>query len=516
MLAFFRLCLVLYAIALGLPAKAQTLWSPALGQSWDWQLSAPYDFTRPVDILDIDQQETSAATVASLHAQGKRVICYISVGSWENWRPDASAYPEALKGKNYDGWAGEKWVDIRRLDLLGPILKARFDDCAAKGFDAVEPDNIDGFENDTGFALTADDQLVFNRWLANEAHSRGLSIGLKNDNGQVADLLNDFDWALSEDCDNQNWCTDFEPFIAAGKAVLQAEYTDTGASLAGFCTTAKARGFSGLLKQRDLHDWARFCPQDSPLAASILPTARSTRTGEAVTVFATLINASTTDNANNCTIVAPAGFPATLQFQTTDTATNALTGTPDTPVDIAPGAAQSFLISVTPTVDLNKSMDMYVRFDCANTTPAAAYLGTNTLHLSPAAPTGSADIIAIAATTSHDGTVHLPSAPGQHFFTASAINIGQNSLITTRVDDDGAGLPLTITLCQTNAQGTCLSAPSDHVSINLAHNETVFYAVFMTATGDISFDPALHRLTLRFEDSAGTLRGATSIAVRTP
>ncbi|MDQ7018243.1 MAG: endo alpha-1,4 polygalactosaminidase [Robiginitomaculum sp.] len=516
MLAFFRLCLVLYAITLGLPAKAQSLWSPAPGQSWDWQLSAPFDFTRPVDILDIDQQETSAQTVAMLHGQGKHVICYISVGSWESWRPDASAYPAALKGKDYDGWEGEKWVDIRRLDLLGPILQARFDDCAAKGFDAIEPDNIDGFENDTGFALTADDQLVFNRWLANEAHSRGLSIGLKNDNGQVADLLNDFDWALSEDCDAQNWCADLEPFIAAGKAVLQAEYTDTGASLGTFCTAAKARGFSGLLKQRNLQDWARFCPQDSPLAASILPSARSTRAGEPVTVFATLINASATDSANGCTIAAPAGFPATLQFQTTDAATNTLTGTPDTPVDIAPGAAQTFLISVTPTTDLSKSTDMYVRFACTNTAPAASYLGTNTLHLAPAAPTGSADIIAIVATTSHDGTVHLPSASGQHFFTASAINIDQSSTITARIDDDGAGLPLTITLCQTNAQSACLATPAGSITTNMAHNETVFYAVFITATGAIPFNPALNRLTLRLEDSAGTLRGATSIAVRTP
>ncbi len=67
--------------------------------------------------------------------------------------------------------------------LLAPLMRARLDLCQAKGFDAVEPDNIDGYQVDggTGFPLTAGDQLRYNRWIAAEAHCRGLSIGLKND-----------------------------------------------------------------------------------------------------------------------------------------------------------------------------------------------------------------------------------------------------------------------------------------------------------------------------------------------
>jgi hypothetical protein len=67
------------------------------------------------------------------------------------------------------------------LDSLGPILFARLDLAVAKGCDGVEPDNVDGYANNTNFPLTVQDQLQFNIWLANEAHARGLSIGLKND-----------------------------------------------------------------------------------------------------------------------------------------------------------------------------------------------------------------------------------------------------------------------------------------------------------------------------------------------
>jgi len=198
--------------------------------------------------------------VAALHAQGRRVICYISVGSWEDWRPDASQFPAEVLGKDYEGWPGEKWLDIRRIDLLAPIMRARLDLCRAKGFDAVEPDNIDSYTSDTGFPLTYNHQKAYNIWLANEAHARGLSIGLKNDDEQVADLLPYFDWALTEDCFADDWCDSMTPFITAGKPVFAAEYTDTGITLDDFCPQAKALKFSAIFKNRDLDAWRQACP----------------------------------------------------------------------------------------------------------------------------------------------------------------------------------------------------------------------------------------------------------------
>jgi len=240
----------------------EDIWVPAPGTTWQWQLGGDArDLSVDAAVYDVDLFETDPTTVEELHAAGRRVICYISVGSWEEWRPDQGQFPAEVLGKDYEGWPGEKWLDIRRIDLLAPVLRARFDLCREKGFDAIEPDNIDGFNNDTGFTLTAEDQLHFNIWLAGEAHTRRLSIGLKNDSEQTADLIHYFDWALSEDCFDQDWCEDFLPFIAAGKAVFAAEYTDTGISLEDFCSQAEEMGFSAILKNRELDSFRQTCEE---------------------------------------------------------------------------------------------------------------------------------------------------------------------------------------------------------------------------------------------------------------
>jgi len=241
-----------------------TWWLPPAGTSWQWQLTGlPIDPSFDVEMYDIDLFDNGAGTVAALHAQGRKVICYISVGSWEDWRPDAGQFPDSVLGNNYEGWPGEKWLDIRQIDLLAPIMRARLDQCQAKGFDGVEPDNIDGYTNDTGFPLTYQDQLDYNLWLAGEAHARGLSIGLKNDGEQVADLLLHFDWAMTEDCFVQDWCDEVAPFASAGKAVFAAEYTDEISAdqfLNQVCPQAGTLGFSAILKNRDLDAWRQACP----------------------------------------------------------------------------------------------------------------------------------------------------------------------------------------------------------------------------------------------------------------
>jgi hypothetical protein len=232
-----------------------------VGLSWQWQLhGSPADQSFDVDVYDIDLFENDADVVARLHASGRKVICYISAGSWEEFRPDGGNFPPEILGKEYVGWPGERWLDIRRIDALAPIMRGRLDQCKEKGFDAVEPDNVDGYEQDTGFPLTAADQLTYNIWLAGEAHARGLSIGLKNDASQAADLLPYFDWALTEDCFAQGWCENVLPFIRAGKPVFAAEYRDTGITLSDFCPKTRELRFSAILKDRDLSPERRACP----------------------------------------------------------------------------------------------------------------------------------------------------------------------------------------------------------------------------------------------------------------
>jgi len=247
-----------------LSSASSQIWRPPLKTSWQWQLAdLPVDQSFDVVMYDVDLFDNDASIVAALHAQGRKVVCYVSVGSWEDWRPDQEQFPPSVIGKDYAGWPGEKWLDIRRIDLLAPLMRARFDQCQAKGFDALEPDNIDGYTNDTGFPLTYQDQLNYNVWLANEAHARGLSIGLKNDGEQAEDLLAYFDWAMAEDCFADDWCDQVAPFVAAGKAVFAAEYTDQLTSdqfLNQICPQASTLHLNAILKNRDLDAYRAACP----------------------------------------------------------------------------------------------------------------------------------------------------------------------------------------------------------------------------------------------------------------
>ncbi len=187
------------------------------------------------------------------------MICYISVGSYEEWRSDADQFPEEVIGKDYEGWSGEKWLDVRRIDLLAPIMRARLDMCAAKGFDGVEPDNMEVYGDDTGFPLTYEDQLRYALWLADEAHQRGLAIGQKNASDQTEDLVDIYDFAITEDAFYYDWAGEMTPYIEAGKPVFAAEYTDLPGDFEEFCRQAQELGFSVILKNRDLNAWIETC-----------------------------------------------------------------------------------------------------------------------------------------------------------------------------------------------------------------------------------------------------------------
>jgi len=252
------------AIALGAiighvpEARAQdgNWWKPAADQrvALHWVLGGPLNINDPKqmglrdfngaelpepDVYDIDGDFNSPETISYLHGKGKKVICYFDAGVYETYRADAhkfQALSPQIWGNADEGWNDSYWLDIRRISDLEPIMKARMQSCKDKGFDAVEPDEIDGWENDTGFSLTYQDQLNYNKALARWAHELGLSIGQKGDLIQTRDLVEDFDWTLNEECFQYNECTNpYDPiidkqvpglqlYVQRNKAVFVAEY----------------------------------------------------------------------------------------------------------------------------------------------------------------------------------------------------------------------------------------------------------------------------------------------------
>ncbi|MCK9460816.1 MAG: endo alpha-1,4 polygalactosaminidase [Proteobacteria bacterium] len=238
------------------------LWHPAPGTTWQWQLTEEIDTSFDVAMYDIDLFDAPAETIAALQGAGRAVVCYFSAGSREDWRPDAADFPEEAIGSALDGWPGESWIDVTS-EAIREIMTARLDLAVDKGCDGVEPDNVDGYANDNGLGLTAEAQLDYNAFLADAAHARGLSVGLKNDLEQVAALAPLFDWALNEECLSWDECGMLAPFLAADKAVFHVEYVDDepegAAKIAEVCGDPAIEGFSTLVKTWDLTAWMLAC-----------------------------------------------------------------------------------------------------------------------------------------------------------------------------------------------------------------------------------------------------------------
>ncbi len=157
-----------------------TRWRPEVVTSWQIQINGNPDISRAADAYDVDLVETPPAKIASLKERGTAVICYFSAGSYEKWRPDAGDLPKEVRGRALDGWPGERWLDIRH-SAVRTVMEARLDFAVEKGCDAVDPDNVDGYLNRSGFPLSGGDQIAYNQFLASAAHERGLAVGLKND-----------------------------------------------------------------------------------------------------------------------------------------------------------------------------------------------------------------------------------------------------------------------------------------------------------------------------------------------
>jgi hypothetical protein len=232
------------------------------GTSWQWQIDGETvdetvldDVDNPKKMYDIDLFAATVGTIDRLHAKGITVICYLETGGWESYRPDAALYPVSVLGNGVEGYPDERFVDIRQINVLLPLVASRLDIAVSKGCDGIEPDLDDTYDGyDTGFPLTQDDQLAFNRAVADAAHARGLSIGLKNGaspDGSFERAMAQFtDWALNEECNAFDECAGYSVFIDQNKAVFQVEYMEpNGTRASDFCPSDNSANFDGLLKE---------------------------------------------------------------------------------------------------------------------------------------------------------------------------------------------------------------------------------------------------------------------------
>jgi hypothetical protein len=145
------------------PRTNKAVWQPEIGAPWQIILAGTLDVkpiaqsreiganpsVKPVpllspervDIFDIDLWENPTETVQKLHSQGKKVICYFSAGTSEDWRPDYKQFRSADMGAKLPLWKGERWLDVRSRNVWR-VMQKRIELASKRGCDAIDPDNV--------------------------------------------------------------------------------------------------------------------------------------------------------------------------------------------------------------------------------------------------------------------------------------------------------------------------------------------------------------------------------------
>ncbi len=239
---------------------ARPIHANGINTTWTWQLNGTLNSSYSVDVYDVDLFETTTATITSLKASGKKVVCYFSAGSAENFRPDYSSFLATDIGNPLDGWPGEKWLDVRSQNVLD-VMETRLILAQTKGCDGVEPDNVDSHLQNTCFNATANEQLAFNRAIANSARSKGLSVALKNDPTQVTSLVSYYDFAVTEQCYYYSECSSYFPFNTSGKPIFNAEYDlsyRTNPARAALCSYSNTNTVKTIVFDLGLDDTFRY------------------------------------------------------------------------------------------------------------------------------------------------------------------------------------------------------------------------------------------------------------------
>lgn len=238
-----------------------TRWVPKLSDTWHLQLTGVVRMRGDAAVHVVDLFDFPDSLRRDLHAAGKHVVCLFSAGSAESWRPDYARFLPHEMGTPVAQSPDERWADTRSPNVR-EIMTARLDHAVARGCDAVALGAMDGYTNGPGLALNAVTQLEFNRFMAGQARSKGLAVGLMNDVEQVVQLAPHFDFAVNAQCHEYEECVGYDAFVAAEKPVFNVEYDDRfvvdAAARAELCAQARAAQLRTLVLPRALDGSFRF------------------------------------------------------------------------------------------------------------------------------------------------------------------------------------------------------------------------------------------------------------------
>ena len=247
---------VVSAVGVVAPASADSARSvtlpPANGR-FDYQIGGDYKPLTSVRIVDRDRTGQPAA--------GKYNICYVNAfqtqayqDAW--WKEHHSHLLLRTKSGSLvedPGWPGEIILDTStsaKRHRLATIENGWMRGCATKGFDAVEPDNLDSNTRSRGLLTRADD-FALAKLLIKDAHADGLAIAQKNDAEQSARGKRiGFDFAIAEECEVYSECNEY--LKAYDDQVYEIEYTDNPKHFYTDACRAHGNRISIILRDRNV------------------------------------------------------------------------------------------------------------------------------------------------------------------------------------------------------------------------------------------------------------------------
>jgi Glycoside-hydrolase family GH114 len=234
--------------------SAHSVRLPPVNAQFDYQIGGAYSPVAFVEIVDRDR--------TSHPAPGVYNVCYINAFQTQAdhdhwWRSHHRKL--LLRTKNGravedPGWPGEFVLDVgtaHKRAALARIIGRWIDGCASKGFQAIEPDNLDSYSR-SHHLLTLTDDVKFATLLVTRAHADGLAIAQKN----TAELHHrgrrtaGFDFAIAEECQVYSECSSYTR--AYGAQVVEIEYTDNGRRYYRRACAARGARISILLRDRNV------------------------------------------------------------------------------------------------------------------------------------------------------------------------------------------------------------------------------------------------------------------------
>ncbi len=298
------------------PSTQASWWKPAADTKWQWVLEGGITVNSTnlarFDMYDIDltdaipstmtqevvwangdtrtvtwNQGSNGAKFTALKAAGKKVICYMDIGAYETYEPDAELFPGTWSSNNtrngvaYNGppayagadviggdsqdsaggvFEGEFWLDIRESSwqYWAPIMWARLEVAKRIGCDGVEGDQINSYGNDPTFNITQAHSLRLYREYYYQAHVRGLTAisknGIELTSQQMTDPTNIAhctpglcvpDGILNEECQQYGECSALDAATGKGLWVGQVEYRNTATAV---CPDANSSGRMAMKK----------------------------------------------------------------------------------------------------------------------------------------------------------------------------------------------------------------------------------------------------------------------------